>query len=322
MREDQICSKCRNIVECKECRDIINNPNPTQKKYQLCVLCGKRKYPTLKEIFPGATVVIKKEDGTTVTGKVSEILTNLEWHYEGLRVKIESGVVGRVKVVSKTREKIQENQERRKYGKEVFAGEEKDDEVKIEDEDIFLSKSQAHIIKKIYQNFVEEPLEKDFESFKMNFKDSDIEFVIKDNWYSLKEFYRLATSFDMPNPISLAVVFIRIKKWLRKTPNLEEIEEISYFTESDFKEHFGGWPQFLDRMGENPWESEQKRPKKYKETEKNQVKPLESFEDKEIRKIIIERYENNAVFRDIFPKIERNLKLLSKSRIEEIIENI
>ena len=52
------------------------------------------------DIFPGLSVwVVKKEDqktGVLTSGVVKDILTNSRVHPRGIKVRLESGVVGRV----------------------------------------------------------------------------------------------------------------------------------------------------------------------------------------------------------------------------------
>lgn len=55
------------------------------------------------DVHPGARVrVVQKQDqrtGTTTEGVVSDILTNSSSHPHGIKVRLEDGVVGRVKEI-------------------------------------------------------------------------------------------------------------------------------------------------------------------------------------------------------------------------------
>jgi uncharacterized repeat protein (TIGR03833 family) len=55
------------------------------------------------DVHPGARVrVVQKQDqrsGKTTEGVVSEILTNSSTHPHGIKVRLEDGVVGRVKEI-------------------------------------------------------------------------------------------------------------------------------------------------------------------------------------------------------------------------------
>lgn len=74
-----------------------------------------------KNITPGSSVqIIRKQDqksGFLTKGIVKEILTNSAKHPHGIKVKLTSGLIGRVrKVLSKKDEKLQEKEKTRKTG--------------------------------------------------------------------------------------------------------------------------------------------------------------------------------------------------------------
>lgn len=62
-------------------------------------------FQTRSKIHPKQTVKVKvKKNGEyseTETGRVRDILTNSETHYRGIKVRLESGTVGRVTEIVK-----------------------------------------------------------------------------------------------------------------------------------------------------------------------------------------------------------------------------
>lgn len=65
----------------------------------------KINFPQKSELEKGQEVsIVKKKDqksGKTTTGVLKEILTNKEFHSHGIKVKLETGEVGRVKKITR-----------------------------------------------------------------------------------------------------------------------------------------------------------------------------------------------------------------------------
>ena len=109
MREDQICTDCRkssvasNTLHCRKCGCLINNPSKGELKYEICSPCGKSSFPNKSEVKIGDFGIIRihsgPNEGRQVRGKISEIITPGQWHYEGLLVKLEDGITGRLKEI-------------------------------------------------------------------------------------------------------------------------------------------------------------------------------------------------------------------------------
>jgi len=53
--------------------------------------------PTKNELVPGMTVEVEQENGDRLIGEIGAVLSTERTHPEGILVKLESGVRGRVK---------------------------------------------------------------------------------------------------------------------------------------------------------------------------------------------------------------------------------
>ena len=90
-------------MECYKCKRNINNPTKAESKYRVCSFCGKKSFPNKHEVKIGMKVEIKVSNGynkgRAVQGKLEEIETNGDWHYEGLMVVLDNGDRGRLKKI-------------------------------------------------------------------------------------------------------------------------------------------------------------------------------------------------------------------------------
>ena len=87
----------------KRCRYLVivysHRPESINNETALKIMNGKNR----KEIKPGTRVkVVQKQDqktGKLTEGVVKNILTNSATHPHGIKVRLESGIVGRVKEI-------------------------------------------------------------------------------------------------------------------------------------------------------------------------------------------------------------------------------
>ena len=95
--------KKEETVKCKICKIEFPRPTENEKKYHMCSICGKKAHPTKTQVKIGVDVQIIHIDfqnkKNEIFGKVQQILTPGDWHYEGLMVYLDNGYQGRVKKV-------------------------------------------------------------------------------------------------------------------------------------------------------------------------------------------------------------------------------
>lgn len=345
-------------MRCKKCAKTFRDPPHEMRETQICGECSKHNFPTRDEVKEGSSVLIekKRDQGTGILtlGIVQDILTPGNYHPNGLMVDLENGERGRVKKITGS---IKQDSS---YAAKIFT---KNDELnkipnsneEINVNDISVSKYQAKIIIILSDYFSEKPSENNFEKFVKNSHSHELEFIIKDNWGSIKNFYQFATSFERPNQISLIIGFENLKKKLGRVPKHNDVIENSNsnFSIKDYEDFFQSWEGFLDLLGYEPWihtHKNQRITDKYdniskltqkksdaivlkkekfvqmrsdkiaEQEERIQIESNQTIE--EIENELMEKFGEDSYFKEIFPTLKTNLDILPKNSIFKILNEL
>jgi hypothetical protein len=193
-------------------------------------------------------------------------------------------------------------------GGEIVKNNEKISQNNVDAKYIDISKGQAEILKGI-ANLIPKNVNISKTSLeKILGYQSQIEYVINENWGTRKYFIDLILSKE-PNPISLILYFLNFKNKIGKVPTKSKIREFSKFHLSEYESQFGSWEEFLDLLGFDPW---------YRNNgEQKEIAKTKSYEKKnEIRRENIPNYfmGNESQIETI-----EKIKLL-KSEIESLCE--
>lgn len=178
----------------------------------------------------------------------------------------------------------------------------------VDAKEIDISKGQAKILKDI-ANLIPKEIYYSKTSLKKALGyQSEIEYVINENWGKIEYFIDLILAKE-PNPISLILYFLNFKNRIGEVPTKSKMRQLSKFDLGDYESQFGSWEEFLDLLGFDPWYRDNGKQKEITKTK--------SYENK--NKITQENIPNYFTENETKMEMIEKIKLL-KTEIESLCE--
>lgn len=202
---------------------------------------------------------------------------------------------------------------------------------KIPEDEVYVGKSQAKILKNLAYFMPGYNVFKVFDNFYSVIHATDLEFVLEDNWGDLRSFHEYAQNFDNPNQISLILEFYFLEKKLGHIPSQNEFHSHKNFDTTFFSKHFESWEHFADRLGID-YNIKVKKSKitkipkeksvqdSSKENDFKNMTPNEIIE--KINVDLIDKFQNNPYDLTSFKLIQDRINLISKNDIADLLKEL
>jgi hypothetical protein len=211
----------------------------------------------------------------------------------------------------KLRESKTQNEELRNSTSDDF-----DDVVTAED--LFISRGQAILLKKITPLMPNIDEIKSFSEIREKIPEQ-LQYEIRDNWGTLENFLSLSTNYQQLNQISIIILFEKLKDRMGQVPSMDEFLNKVNLDKNLINSEFKSWEHFLDLLQYDPWYrtkkpleseiNEIKSEKKIKQIPKKTMNYEEQFT--ESQKLMDEILSDKKKLQDIFLMLNEKLKQIN-----------